>query len=246
MGYSRYLRHKRVFKANEQRTLKLHKESLDKIQSHKDTKLISPADFESAFSYVDNRFPKGKVREAKVYVAKRSLLDRIGYRGVGGFYSRVEKIVVIPDEMPSPKIPSGKGKDRWKTIKANLTPEEILVHELCHYVSGQTCATNRSLQIEEEFAYGNMVDFCRMRGRTDDQIIRDIFMPYLVNIIMPKKATIVPQNDEEDRVLFEAVTTEAMALGKKIIEIWDNKNNGPSEEPSTETDTPKTLKLDFE
>ena len=229
-------------------TLNLHKESLDKIRLHKATKQVTIEDFPSAFEYIDKRFPNANVRECQVYVAKRSFLDRVGYKGIGGFYSKIEKIVVIPDEMPEPVIPKNTtGKTRWKSIKAKLTVEEILVHELCHYVSAKSCTTPKSMQIEEEFAYGNMVDFCRSRGRSDDEIVLSIFLPYLFNVVLQTKQYLPCKSDEDDRMLFDSVMKDATDLGFRIIAIWDRKRN--PEETNTERksiDSKKTLNLDLD
>lgn len=239
-----------MMKIHQQQTVHLHKESINKIKEHKSTKKITYKDFPEAFDYINNRFAYTNinVKEAEVYVAKRSYLNKIGYKGIGGFYSRLEKIIVIPDSMPETvSIVNADGKDRWKSIRANLSPEEILVHELCHYVSGKTCSTDRSMQIEEEFAYGNMVDFCRNRGRSDEDIIRSIFMPYLVSVILKKKTAFFCQTDEQDRLLFESVIKEAEKLGYDIITIWDKKNKSSSDTGQSLIDNANNkLKLDFD
>lgn len=248
MGYNQYLKQKRLIKAHRQQTIDLHKESLEKIRSHKFTRKITPQDFPSAFEYMDKIFPKANVRDCDVYIAKRSLLDRIGYKGVGGFYSKVEKIVVIPDEMPEIAVPKNTtGKTRWKSIRAMLTVEEILVHELCHYVSAKICTTAQTMQMEEEFAYGNMVDFCRSRGRTDEDIVLNVFLPYLFNVILQTKQYLPCKTDEDDRMLFESVMNEARSLGFKIIEIWDRKRKPEvdAREPKI-VDNKKPINLDLD
>jgi hypothetical protein len=237
-------------KARNQKTIQLHKESLDKIKSNKKTKIVSYEDFKSAFDYVDNMFPNAKVKEATVYMCPRRFLDNVGYKGIGGFYSRVEKIVVIPDSLSNLKdsnIPTNS--DRWSAIQSHITIEQILVHELLHYVSGKICETEKTMQIEEEFAYGNMIDFCRMRGKTDDEIIVDIFLPYLFSIIIPNKNFDLCKTDEDDRRLFESVYKESIDLGKRIMKIWDKKNIKPKTEKNDDIIKPyvfNPIRMDLE
>lgn len=227
---------KKIKKANKA-TIQVHKDSLEQIKNHKKTKQVKYEDFSSAYDYVDSLFPEAKVKEATVYMCSRKFLDKIGYKGIGGFYSRIEKIVVIPDSMPSLND-SGTFSytNRWKAIVANITQEEILVHELLHYVSGKICDTEKKMQMEEEFAYGNMVDFCRMRGRTDENIITEIFLPYLFTIIMPKKVDNfeLSKSDEDDRRIFDSVLKESIDLGKSIIRIWDKKNISSKDKQTVE------------
>jgi hypothetical protein len=227
MNYERLLlRYKKDLKAQQTRSNKLFDESIQKIRSRQTTREIKYPEYQDAFDFVDARYPEASVKDAVVLECSRIFMDKIGYKGIGGFFSRVHKIVVIPDVMFPKK---GKIKSIWDTASKDFDARinEILVHELFHYASNKTCEDWKSMQVEEEFAYGNSADYLRQQGRTDDDIIRRNFMPYLLRVICEKhKVAIVDpsRTKEEDKALFDKVYKEAYQLGIDILTIWDAKN----------------------
>ena len=89
-----------------------------------------------------------------------------GFGGAGGFYSKTYKVIII----------SGKQKQRKKTyadrysVSAKLEIDEVIVHELLHYCYFEEGKSNKSVGLNEEFAYGWSIGYLRKKGYTDDEL----------------------------------------------------------------------------
>ncbi len=200
-------------------------ESLNTVRNHK-------------FDYVDSLFPHVKVKEVSLYKAESYVMKKCGYGGVGGFFDRINKVVIINDnlEFDPPK------KNRF-SVHAILSIDEVIVHELIHY-----CSDHKSIMagknIEEEIAYGNSVAYLRKNGRTDEFIINNHMMPYLMTAIdrnkvfakvlmaegydideyrvssQKKQSSIVKKLEDK---IFAENKKEARSLGQRIIDIYTKK-----------------------
>lgn len=225
-----------------QRKIELHDESIEKIKNHKSTRTIAYPDYKEAYDYVDSKYPLGNVKEATILQCSRSFLDKIGYKSIGGFYSILRKVIVIPDDVNNS---SKKTKDIWASVKAEMSVDEILVHEMLHYISHKVNPAKRTMQVEEEFAYGNSADYLRSKGHDDDFIIKKNFMPYLIMVsISSLNVDVGSLNEEENKKVFDLTFKNAYNLGKSILEIWDNKKHGKSSsEASIEK---KVISIDFD
>lgn len=211
-------------------------EHIDKIKAHPMTEVIRYPSFQEAFDYVDKLFPDAKAKEAVIYKVEKKFLDKCGYKGVGGFYNRISKVVVIPDAMDF----KGKGK-LWDSVTAKITEDEVIVHELLHYASDTQIKGSKSVQIEEEFAYGNSVGYLRMKGHSNDEIIMGNFLPYLVNVVDKRKITreVLSANGVDlealrraspdkqkttikkyEKAIFSRSVEEARKMGQEIIELY--------------------------
>ena len=138
-----------------------------------------------------------------------------------------------------------KTKDIWASVKAEMSVDEILVHEMLHYISHKVNPAKRTMQVEEEFAYGNSADYLRSKGHDDDFIIKKNFMPYLIMVsISSLNVDVGSLNEEENKKVFDLTFKNAYNLGKSILEIWDNKKHGKSSsEASIEK---KVISIDFD
>jgi hypothetical protein len=210
---------------------------IDKIKVHPLTQIICYPSFRESFEYVDSLFPEAGVKEAIIYKVDKRFLDKCGYKGVGGFYNKIAKVVVITDS-----IDSGKKKGKlWEGIIATITDDEVIVHELLHYVSDTQIKGGKSLQLEEEFAYGNSVAYLRKKGYDDDYIIKHNFLPYLINVIDKKiitrdvlsaagisfeslkKASPEKQKNtvkKHEKEIFERSVQEATRMGRELVELY--------------------------
>jgi hypothetical protein len=154
------------------------KNKLDNIIKDRKTRLIEKEEFKDAFNYVDELFPNSGVFSAIVYVSPRDTLERNGYKGIGGFYSRGERIIVVSDDF------NFKPKNNiWSSIVAKITLDEVIVHELLHYISHKYKDSILSVEAEEEFAYGNSVGYLTSKGYDSDHIVKNIFMPFLISTV---------------------------------------------------------------
>ena len=74
----------------------------------------------------------------------------------------------------------------------------MIAHELCHYAfveDGRNYAAKRK-ELWEEFAYGWTLGYLRNKGYSDEDIIKNNYLPFLVEIMSEKTfSQILAQND---------------------------------------------------
>jgi len=218
-------------------SIQLANEHLKKIEKQSDTKIIEYPEYQEAFNYVDMKCPEVNIKKAKVFLCKSSFLDKLGYKGVGGFYNKHSEIVVIGDKLAS--CSSSSKSNMWSKIQAKVTTDEIIVHELLHYASAQS-GFSKSMEIEEEFAYGLSVEYLRGKGYSDDYIIEHNFLPYLIGVVDAKKIVIQALSEEGygleefgcfspdkqkrimkklEKKVFDITIGKATQMGREIIDI---------------------------
>jgi hypothetical protein len=234
MTYEQYKLYMDSYANSYKQNSEMIKGHISKIKEHTGTKNIKYPEYKEAFDYVDSLFPHANVKDVDVFMCNRKFLDSLGYSGVGGFFERVMKTIVMPDSV----IPSVSKKN---DIVAKLTIDEVLVHELLHYSSDSLNKKIDSMEIEEEFAYGNSIRYLKGKGYTDDEIVNNNFMPHLFMTIDRNKVikevliengynmkdfVIKPPKDQKkvinkyQKQIKEKIKQEAFAKGKKIIEIY--------------------------
>jgi len=151
------------------------KNNIEKIKNHSDTRIIKYPNHKESFDYVDGLFCNSGVKEVTIYQCNRPFLEKLGYKGVGGFFEKIMKTIVIPD-LPFETI------SKKNDIVAKITIDEVLVHELLHYVSDSHKKQTISMELEEEFAYGNSVGYLKSKGYTNEEIVKNNFMPFLYSV----------------------------------------------------------------
>jgi len=220
------------------RIILLSEDHLERIEKHVGTVRIQYLDYKKAFDYVDDLFPEALVKESIVLRASSSFLNRLGYKGIGGFYNRVCKKVVVPDKLI---FSIAKNKSIWNSIKAKISEDEVIVHELLHYASDSRGTASRSANAEEEFAYGNSIGYLKSKGHTDEYIITKNFLPFLVGTINikkilwkklqeagydPEKLSCMSYQKKNsiyakvEKKVFEETKEKAIKLGQEIIDIY--------------------------
>jgi hypothetical protein len=174
-GWGDFLKERNRVREDRQRRVELSRERIKRITSNKASRLIRYPTYMNAFDYVHGLYPYAHVRSATVYQVPRSVSEEAGYRGAGGFFDIQSKIVVITDcvEVDDP-IPF--------TFQAQIEPDEVLCHELIHFAANYKNPVS-SRQVEEEIAYGKSVGYLKLKGHSDDHIIDNIMMPYLVSYV---------------------------------------------------------------
>ena len=230
---TKYIGNKSAYLTRLKQRIQLVKDHIKTIKSDLNTKKIIYPEYQEAFDYVDNSFPEAKVKNVIVYRVSRELLNKLGYDGVGGFYNSVTKNIAVGD-----KLDISQSK-----FRATLEIDEIIVHELLHYCSGIDF-NFQSVILEEEFAYGNSIQYFKNKGFDNDKIIKDYFMPFLVSITDVEKISksiiytkcpsskdfgtsnkkiqeLVKQYELE---IDDAIIEECFIKGYKIIKVYDDKN----------------------
>jgi len=215
------------------------KRNIRRLRDHMNTIAYSYPDFKGAYDYVDNLFPESNVKDVVVYKAPSTLMYKYGFGHAGGFYNKTYKVIIF----------SGKRKQQKKTfadrysVSAKLEPDEVIAHELLHYCYFEEGKNSNSVGLNEEFAYGWSSGYLRKKGYTDDQIIRDNFMPFLygnvqngVMITVLGNNGISPQeyNDFHEnkkmrimkklrKEIYERCIKEATEIGHALIDMYSKK-----------------------
>jgi hypothetical protein len=204
----------REAKAKYRQRVSAESNKLKKIKNSPSTTKINKNDFIEAFKFVDERFPYAEVLYASIYLCSEAELARVGYQGVGGFYSRVSSEIFICDQTTC-------SYNSDFDICINMDNEDILVHELIHYTAS---FLNRvwPVDMEEEYAYGYSVPFFEKKGWSEEEIIKNYFLPYFINAIPLEVVLRKVQEDKEfvDEILKIRDEREAYKiLAKRMHEI---------------------------
>jgi len=192
------------------------------IKSSANTREIHYPEYKESFDYVDNKFPGNDVKDVMIFLCSKGLLKRLGYVGLGGFFEKILKTVIICD---------------CGSI------DETIVHEMLHYISDLSMAKSYSVGLEEEFAYINSIDFLRSKGRTDEYITGTVLLPYLIGkvdknkmikqVLTPEDFRIFGHKNSniQKRILRRykkkiefAVNEQAMILGNNMIKLHNRKS----------------------
>jgi hypothetical protein len=231
-----YLKDHRLRK-DAQKQYELTQKNIHKIKQIA-LKMISYPEYQLAYDYVDNLFPRVKVKEISIYKVAAKDLAKMGYSGAEGFYDPVSKIIVA---CGARKLSQPVNKKYY--ITAKIERDEVIVHELCHYCYVFEGKRSLSSEIREEFAYGWSVGYLRQKGYSDEQIVRYNFLPYLVglsydeaikNILVRNNISTYAYNNhsryqrkEFERTyfgrIFDRAKEIAMERGLKLIDIYSKK-----------------------
>ncbi len=174
-----YVHNNEVRKQHSEQTA-LTQKNIDKIRRIALKKILYP-EYKEAYEFVDNLFPEIKVKNVVVHKVMAKDLEKMGFRGVEGFYDPVTKIVVISGVHKS----MYRGDPFYK-VEAKVDKDEVIVHELCHYCYVAMGHRSISSEMREEFAYGYSIGYLRQKGYSDEYIIKYNFLPYLMSIFNEK------------------------------------------------------------
>jgi hypothetical protein len=201
------------------------KKNIERVRNSPSSIKILYPKYKEAFEYVDNLFPYCNVKDVTVYKVRASLLEKLGFGGAGGFYDRLYKTVVFA---------SGKSSKSTKySTCAKIDNDDVIVHELLHYCyfdEGKSCS---SVALQEEFAYGNSIGYLRKKGYSDEEIVENNFLPFLVGNVRNKVAkSVLSENgvnvSEYNSYSISKKQKIMKRLGKKIHErsVEIAKENG--------------------
>ena len=115
------------FRKNAKEQYELTQKNITKIKRIA-LKLIKYPEYHEAFDYIDNLFPRVKVKNISIYKVSARDLAKMGYGGAEGFYDTISKIIVI---CGSRKLVTNI--DKKYRIVAKIERDEVIVHELCHF-----------------------------------------------------------------------------------------------------------------
>jgi hypothetical protein len=217
------------------KSVRLTVELATTVKKNLSTKKILYEDYKEAFNYVGKIFPDIDVRTIDVRQCSPLLLKKLGYNGVGGFFEKTTKTVVISAH----KLVSTVSRF---SVNAKLKKDEVIVHELLHYCH-DSIGSNIGSNLREEFAYGWSMPYLRKKGYSDEEIIKDNYMPYLyrvcndegflnilksegVDVSTYRKYSNVAKNKFANRVsskVHKEILRLATEKGREIINIYEKK-----------------------
>jgi hypothetical protein len=262
MTYIDFIEHRHQHLEKEKKNIEVTNENIEKIKKHWSTKEIAYPEYKEVYDYVDALFPHCNVKDVVVHKANKEYLAKMGFEGIGGFCHKSSKSVIL----------SSHSKQRPKRVSkyqiiAKIQPDEVIVHELLHYCYFFEKNPGQSMHLQEEFAYGYSVDYLRGKGFTDNDIIKNNFLPYFYRTEEDKFAvTIMLQKENITRetyqkfsytkkqriykkhrsIIYDRVIEESYKRGRKVIEIYSkliDKKRGVEEEVTVQSS--KVTKFDF-
>jgi len=233
------LRYRRKHQIANQRLINNSIDQITKAIKHKSSIKLVYSQYPAAFEYVSKKFPDVPIKSVEIYRCDASYLNEIGLGGIGGCYSCFMQVIVISHEYEHQSV----SDDIWGSVRATATIDEIIVHELLHYVSLHTGARASSMEVEEEFAYSNSIEYLRQKGYSDDDIVEKNFLPYFMTIVDTKqivldvfgehgyfmddllklsKDKLLKLTKKYDEEVFHLVKKAAIEKAKELIELNDN------------------------
>lgn len=157
----------------------------DRVISHSLTKEKQLTDFPAVAKYLSSKFSDVDLSLIKLYVAPPRVIERAGWKDIGGCYVRGKKVILVKSDMSRHYKPKGKFQKMMRDVcnmKADV--EDVIVHEFIHAISD---IIGRSLSkyqhMEEEFVYTNCIDFYYEKKMTDEDIVNNNFLPFCLQDI---------------------------------------------------------------
>ncbi len=216
--------------------------NINKVKNSSSTFQIAYPEYKESFDYVDKIFPDREVKKVTIFKTSYKTMEKYGFGNAGGFYSKVHKIIVVSSSKRNNRI------GRKYSFSAKLERDEVIVHELIHYCFYKKGCTINSRELSEEFAYGWSIGYLRGKGYSDEKIIKNNFMPFLVSCVKEKairkvfdinnisirdynkktnrgKGSILRRNGLHINQEIEKMSNE---LGGKIIKLYNSKMNDKS------------------
>jgi hypothetical protein len=235
-GWADFLRKRTDYRRGAKERIELSQDRLNRIKNHPVTKRIMYPEYQEAFDYVDSIYSFANVRQAIIYKTSKFLLNEVGYKGIGGFYDTIGRVIVVTDQIEFDDSPNPY------LVKAEFTMDEVLCHELIHYASNFKMPLS-SRHLEEQIAYGRSVGYLKAKGRSEEFIINKNMMPYLIGAVdRPPILTKVLLKHYDEQLLstcseatlelllekhqpevFQLVKKEAANIGARIIREYSGE-----------------------
>jgi len=227
---------KRTDRKQKEQAVQISADNMNRIANYHGTSKICYPEYAKSFDYVISCCPSVKASEVSLYFCPAAYLKKIGYDRVAGFYDVSHRVVVICED--TDKITVSKQNGPFESVRGKFEIDEIIVHELLHYAHHAMGYMGISINLEEEFAYGNSVGYLKKKGYSDEEIIRYNFLPYLIQTINTRKifaqvigeqlSTLTPDKlkrlfKKHEQEIFDIVEEIALEKGRKLILIYSEQ-----------------------
>jgi len=243
---SKYTKMKQEKREKEKKELESFNDKIYRIKNYAVKTKIEYPEYKEAYDYVDKLFPQINIKNVVIYRVNGEYLAKLGFGSAGGFYVKSSKMIVL-----SSLAGSFRKKIRYnpRDICAKITKDEVIVHELIHYCFNQKDICKDSDQ-HEEFAYGWSIGYLREKGYSDEEIIKNNFLPYLYNSVGNKIFSNILANhniklneynqysaQKKNRVkrefgkeFHEKALKKSYEIGHQLIDIYSRKMSGEQKE----------------
>lgn len=178
----------------------------ERVINHQETQQKPLSEFPAVSSYLKSRFADVDLSQIQIYVAPAKVVEKSGFKNIGGCYVRGMKSIIVKDEIDHAYKPKGKFQKLMREVCHMKTDvEDVLVHECIHAVSD---LIDRALSyyqhMEEEFVYTNCIEFYYEKGMSDEDIVNNNFLPFCLQDVY--------ESPNEMKVIFDEV-------GKSIADL---------------------------
>ncbi len=145
----------------------------------------SLADFPDVDKYLSSKFPDVDLSVIKLYLAPPKVVEKAGWKDIGGCYIRDKKLILVKDNINHHYKAKGKFQRLMRdTCRMTADVEDVIVHEFIHAVSDIVGRSlSRYQHMEEEFVYTNCIDFYHQKGMSDETIVDNNFLPFCLQDI---------------------------------------------------------------
>ncbi len=220
MSYQRWLINKEISSKYQRARDQVFRRA-DRVISHDLTKEKQLADFPAVDQYLSERFPDVDLTLIKLYLTPPKVIERAGWKDIGGCYIRGKKAIIVKNEISHHYKAKGKFQRMMRdscSVKTDV--EDVIVHEFIHAVSDLIGRSlSRFKHMEEEFVYTNCIDFYHQKGMTNDDVVNNNFLPFCLQDVY--------ESAKEMKSVFEQVNCtidDIRQMGKEEYKTFLNKN----------------------
>jgi len=228
MTRSQYYAAKRKQRDKENEAKKHIAKTIEEYKGLASSNIQSLAKYPDIIVYLREKFPSIDIDYENVditfappYRMKRD------FPGAGGFFFPDLKELVISGDTTL------RRNDYCKRIlESCLQDDEVVLHEMLHFVSREISSMKTSSEYEEEFAYTNTIPYLRKKGYSDSKIIENYLMAYCVQGVLPQVLREMKQPKLEGQKLKvfidkneNIIYSKAFDFGLKMITEYDVRNN---------------------
>lgn len=205
MRYSHWVTNQQKTTKARQRQLNDMRRKVSRIANHPSTLKRFILDYPEIHAYIGAKFPNTTVADVQIYVAAPEVIDREGWKDIGGCYIDLLKVILVKNKITDKKV-RGKFKKMVQNLCAmKVDVEDVIVHELIHAVSHRiNRASSKYRHMEEEFVYTNCIDFYKQKGMKEEDIVNNNFLPFCLHDVYESPKDLAP--------VF-------MAVGSSLLEV---------------------------
>lgn len=238
---------------------RVFKDKMETVKADSSTVKKSILDYPEINTYLSNKFTDVDLTDVEIYIADPSVFKKVDWDEMGGCYVFKHNTIFLKSEITSKRDDDGNFN---KLIHAQsseyINPKDVLVHELIHAVSHKANrASNQFRHMEEEFVYTNCIDFYKQKGMREEEIVKNNFLPFLLNDLLTDYKTmcnVISENvvtevsisslspkeykkflDENAEKICPVLINKAVVEGMRMVELYHQgaykltKNETPKE-----------------